>query len=123
MEESDSGDEAAEPDEKNPKPGKPEALGGGGEDEGRLDKILADLNGQWESDKDKVTELWYNSFKEANIPIRVINAERNIGQVFNQLDYHIKPLIEKRKNMFERKFFQFVPIQKYLPAYENNYCY
>jgi hypothetical protein len=40
MEQSDSGDEAVEADENNKKPEKPEALGGGGEDEGRLDKVL-----------------------------------------------------------------------------------
>ena len=44
LELSDSGDEAAEPDEKNPKPAKPEPLGGGEEEEGRLNKILERLN-------------------------------------------------------------------------------
>jgi len=65
MEESDSGDEAVEPDAENKKPEKPEALGGNGEDEGRLDKVLNKLIEQWEGDKEKVADTWFNAFKEA----------------------------------------------------------
>ena len=102
MEESESGDEAAEPDPTNAKPEKPEALGGGGDDEGRLDKVLNKLVEQWEGDKEKVADGWFTAFKEANIPIRVIKAEGSVSQVFNQLDYHLKPILLKRKNMLER---------------------
>jgi hypothetical protein len=110
MEDSESGDEAAEPDAANPKPEKPEALGGNGEDEGRLDKVLNKLVEQWEGDKEKVADGWFTAFKEANIPIRVIKAEGSIKQVFNQLDYHLKPLLLHRENMLERQFQQFVPV-------------
>ena len=78
MEESDSGDEAAEPDGANPKPEKPEPLGGGGEEEGRLDKVLNKLVEHWEGDKEKVADTWFNAFKEAQVPIRVIKAEGSI---------------------------------------------
>ena len=65
MEESESADEAAEPDPDNKKPEKPEPLGGNGEDEGRLDKVLNKLVEQWEGDKEKVADTWFNAFKEA----------------------------------------------------------
>jgi len=93
LELSDSGDEAGEPDEKNLKPAKPEPLGGGEEEEGRLNKILEKLNAQWEGDKDKVAEGWYNSFKERRIPIRVVKAEGTVENVFNQINYHLNPIL------------------------------
>ena len=116
LEDSDSGDDAGEETKTNPKPKTPKPL------EERLTEIEEFLVAQWESDKDQVAG-WYDSFREeAKIPCQIIKAERDEQSIFNLLNFHLNPYLGKRENLLER-FQLFSPHQKFLPHFENNYCY